>query len=170
MGVRRINWSLHEWQHEKLNHLPPADLSCVQRNVFYGSSRTPSFFGVAGSQPGRTEHRVYSLRRPRLWRRGVFYQNQRASYRSSSRSGGYCVSEYGAGGNVKQHEQNPRKPKNNGRAAVTRRAPTTATPYSSGKIFNSSPAKMPWKRRPDASCAAQRPPRLDSYAVAPVPE
>ena len=42
------------------------------------------------------------------------FDPMRASYRYSSRSGGYCVSEYGAGGNVNQHEQNPRKPKNDG--------------------------------------------------------
>jgi len=39
----------------------------------------------------------------------------RASYRYSSRAGGYCVSEYGAGGDVSQHEQNPRKPRNDGK-------------------------------------------------------
>lgn len=42
------------------------------------------------------------------------YDPMRAQYRYSSRHGGYCVSEYGAGGNVNQHEQNPRKPKNDG--------------------------------------------------------
>ena len=42
------------------------------------------------------------------------FDPMRASYRYSSRAGGYCVSEYGAGGNVNQHEQNPRKPKNDG--------------------------------------------------------
>jgi len=40
--------------------------------------------------------------------------SMRARYRNTSRSGGYCVSEYGAGANVYQHEQNPRKPKNDG--------------------------------------------------------
>jgi beta-galactosidase len=42
------------------------------------------------------------------------YDPMRAQYRYTSRHGGYCVSEYGAGGNVDQHEQNPRKPKNDG--------------------------------------------------------
>ena len=32
-------------------------------------------------------------------------------YRQSSRSGGFCLSEYGAGANVTQHEENPRQPK-----------------------------------------------------------
>jgi beta-galactosidase len=35
-------------------------------------------------------------------------------YRYTSRSGGFCVSEYGAGGNVAQHEQNPKQPKTTG--------------------------------------------------------
>lgn len=34
--------------------------------------------------------------------------------RSMSRHGGFCVSEYGAGANVAQHEQNPRQPKTDG--------------------------------------------------------
>jgi beta-galactosidase len=38
----------------------------------------------------------------------------RAGYRYTSRSGGYCVSEYGAGANINQHEENPAKPKNDG--------------------------------------------------------
>jgi beta-galactosidase len=38
----------------------------------------------------------------------------RERYRYTSRHGGYCVSEYGAGANINQHEQNPRKPKNDG--------------------------------------------------------
>jgi len=42
------------------------------------------------------------------------YDPMRAKYRFTSRSGGYCVSEYGAGANPSQHEQNPRKPKNDG--------------------------------------------------------
>lgn len=42
------------------------------------------------------------------------YDPMRASYRYSSRSGGYCVSEYGAGANIAQHEENPKKPKNDG--------------------------------------------------------
>lgn len=42
------------------------------------------------------------------------YDPMRAGYRLSSRSGGYSVSEYGAGANVAQHEQNPKKPKNDG--------------------------------------------------------
>ena len=35
-------------------------------------------------------------------------------YRYASRNGGFCVSEYGAGANVRQHEQNPRQPKTDG--------------------------------------------------------
>jgi len=42
------------------------------------------------------------------------YDPMRALYRYTSRHGGYCVSEYGAGATVTQHEQNPRKPKNDG--------------------------------------------------------
>jgi beta-galactosidase len=42
------------------------------------------------------------------------YDSMRATYRYTSRAGGYCVSEYGAGANVKQHEENPKKPKNDG--------------------------------------------------------
>jgi len=42
------------------------------------------------------------------------FNSMRATYRYTSRSGGYCVSEYGAGANVAQHEQNPKKPKNDG--------------------------------------------------------
>ena len=42
------------------------------------------------------------------------YDPMRATYRYTSRSGGYCVSEYGAGGATNQHEQNPKKPKNDG--------------------------------------------------------
>jgi beta-galactosidase len=42
------------------------------------------------------------------------YDSMRATYRYSSQSGGYCVSEYGAGANVTQHEENPKKPKNDG--------------------------------------------------------
>jgi beta-galactosidase len=38
----------------------------------------------------------------------------RAGYRYTSRSGGYCVSEYGAGANVNQHQENPGRPKNDG--------------------------------------------------------
>jgi beta-galactosidase len=34
-------------------------------------------------------------------------------HRDTSRSGGYCVSEYGAGANIDQHEDNPRQPKPN---------------------------------------------------------
>ncbi len=34
--------------------------------------------------------------------------------RRTSRAGGFCVSEYGAGANIKQHEQNPSQPKPNG--------------------------------------------------------
>lgn len=42
------------------------------------------------------------------------YDPMRAMYRYTSRHGGYAVSEYGAGANVMQHEENPRKPKNDG--------------------------------------------------------
>jgi len=42
------------------------------------------------------------------------YDSMRAGYRYTSRSGGYCVSEYGAGANINQHEENPAKPKNDG--------------------------------------------------------
>jgi len=35
-------------------------------------------------------------------------------YRYTSRSGGFCVSEYGAGANVNQHEENPKQPKDSG--------------------------------------------------------
>jgi beta-galactosidase len=34
--------------------------------------------------------------------------------RESSKHGGFCVSEYGAGANVEQHEQNPEQPKTDG--------------------------------------------------------
>ena len=37
-----------------------------------------------------------------------------AKYRDTSRHGGFCLSEYGAGANVAQHEDHPRQPKNNG--------------------------------------------------------
>ncbi len=36
------------------------------------------------------------------------------SYRATSRSGGVCISEYGAGANIAQHEQNPKQPKADG--------------------------------------------------------
>ena len=39
---------------------------------------------------------------------------QLATYRPTSRHGGVCISEYGAGGNILQHEQNPKKPVNDG--------------------------------------------------------
>lgn len=42
------------------------------------------------------------------------YGPMRETYRYTSRHGGYAVSEYGAGANVTQHEENPRKPKNDG--------------------------------------------------------
>ena len=42
------------------------------------------------------------------------FDPMRAGYRPTSRAGGYCVSEYGAGANVSQHEDNPAKPKNDG--------------------------------------------------------
>lgn len=42
------------------------------------------------------------------------YDPMRAKYRYTSKHGGYCVSEYGAGGNPTMHEKNPRKPKNDG--------------------------------------------------------
>jgi beta-galactosidase len=35
-------------------------------------------------------------------------------YRETSKSGGFCVSEYGAGANVSQHEDNPQQPKAGG--------------------------------------------------------
>jgi beta-galactosidase len=35
-------------------------------------------------------------------------------YRATSRHGGFCVSEYGAGANVTQHEQNPKQPRTTG--------------------------------------------------------
>jgi len=35
-------------------------------------------------------------------------------YRHDSRQGGVAISEYGAGGNVLQHEENPKKPRNDG--------------------------------------------------------
>ncbi len=35
-------------------------------------------------------------------------------YQSTSRSGGFCISEYGAGANVKQHEDDPAQPKADG--------------------------------------------------------
>ena len=35
-------------------------------------------------------------------------------YRHDSRHGGFCVSEYGAGANIAQHEDNPQQPKNGG--------------------------------------------------------
>jgi len=34
-----------------------------------------------------------------------------AQYRQTSRQGGFCISEYGAGANVQQHEDNPHQPK-----------------------------------------------------------
>ena len=37
-----------------------------------------------------------------------------ATYRETSRHGGVCISEYGAGGNIFQHEQNPKQPVNDG--------------------------------------------------------
>jgi len=42
------------------------------------------------------------------------FDPMRAGYRFNSLAGGYCVSEYGAGANVNQHEQNPKRPKNDG--------------------------------------------------------
>ncbi len=36
------------------------------------------------------------------------------AYRHTSRHGGVCISEYGAGANVLQHEENPKKPRNDG--------------------------------------------------------
>ncbi len=36
------------------------------------------------------------------------------SRRNDSRQGGFCVSEYGAGANTSQHEQNPKQPKTDG--------------------------------------------------------
>jgi beta-galactosidase len=37
-----------------------------------------------------------------------------AQYRHDSRHGGICISEYGAGGNVSQHEEHPKQPRNDG--------------------------------------------------------
>jgi beta-galactosidase len=47
------------------------------------------------------------------WYRGAKedYGHELDSHRYSSRSGGFCVSEYGAGANPSQHEQNPQQPK-----------------------------------------------------------
>ena len=35
-------------------------------------------------------------------------------YRATSKSGGFCISEYGAGANINQHEENPTQPKADG--------------------------------------------------------
>jgi beta-galactosidase len=47
------------------------------------------------------------------WYRGAKedYGHQLDTLRESSRHGGFCVSEYGAGANPAQHEQNPAQPK-----------------------------------------------------------
>jgi beta-galactosidase len=42
------------------------------------------------------------------------YGPQLDKYRTTSRHGGFCVSEYGAGANIAQHEQNPKEPKAGG--------------------------------------------------------
>ena len=42
------------------------------------------------------------------------YGRQLDHLKNTSRHGGFCVSEYGAGANVAQHEQNPRQPKADG--------------------------------------------------------
>lgn len=42
------------------------------------------------------------------------YGPMREGYRKTSRTGGYAISEYGAGANPAQHEQDPKKPKNDG--------------------------------------------------------
>jgi beta-galactosidase len=42
------------------------------------------------------------------------FPRQLEKYRTTSRHGGYCISEYGAGANIEQHEQNPKAPKPNG--------------------------------------------------------
>jgi beta-galactosidase len=42
------------------------------------------------------------------------YGRQLDSYRDTSRRGGFCVSEYGAGANVTQHEEHPKQPKAGG--------------------------------------------------------
>jgi beta-galactosidase len=48
------------------------------------------------------------------WKSLSDYARQLDSYRVTSRNGGYCISEYGAGANVTQHEQNPKQPKADG--------------------------------------------------------
>jgi len=50
------------------------------------------------------------------WYRGTKeeYGQELDSRKNSSRAGGFCVSEYGAGANAAQHEQNPRQPKPKG--------------------------------------------------------
>ncbi len=42
------------------------------------------------------------------------FDPMREGYRHTSQHGGYAVSEYGAGANVRQHEEHPKKPKNDG--------------------------------------------------------
>jgi beta-galactosidase len=42
------------------------------------------------------------------------YGPQLDKYRNTSRAGGFCVSEYGAGANATQHEQHPKQPKAGG--------------------------------------------------------
>jgi beta-galactosidase len=50
------------------------------------------------------------------WYRGSKedFGSQLDALRNTSRQGGFCVSEYGAGANVAQHEQNPKQPKTDG--------------------------------------------------------
>lgn len=42
------------------------------------------------------------------------FSSKLITYRDTSQHGGYAMSEYGAGANVSQHEENPRQPKNDG--------------------------------------------------------
>ena len=55
--------------------------------------------------------------------------------RSMSRYGGFCVSEYGAGANVEQHEENPEQPKSR-RAMASRRVPGTSSRSGVGRDEN----------------------------------
>lgn len=48
------------------------------------------------------------------WKALDDYGRQLDSYRTTSRAGGVCISEYGAGANVNQHEQHPQQPKADG--------------------------------------------------------
>jgi beta-galactosidase len=48
------------------------------------------------------------------WKALDDYGRQLDSYRTTSRHGGVCISEYGAGANIMQHEQHARQPKADG--------------------------------------------------------